>query len=192
MRSTQGDLEARHEGVHIIPWVADERQALLVARKIATSSPEQQFRRICLVVEIGCADRTGSIERLEIGTRGASVSQRIDVAVRAQGRSVGRQIVCQVLAEEGLASFDVALGVTRAPVADAALTPKGKQAIVVEARGRQVREHASIAAALNERSIDGATRCEAQVARWMGRAGPGGRWDHVRSHRQAWLDGGIE
>ena len=189
MRSNKSDLEARHEGVHIIPWVADERQALLVARKIATSRRKQQFRRICPVVEIGRADRTGSIERLEIGARGASVSQRIDVAVHPQRGSVGRQIVCQVLAEERLASFDVALGVTRAPVADAALTPKGKQAIVIEMRGRQVREHASIAAALNEWSIDGATRCEAQVARWMGRTGAGRRGDHVRSHRQAWLDG---
>src|SRR5438445_11288802 len=101
MRSNQGDLEARHEGVYIIPWVADERQALLVARQIAASRRKQQFRRISVVVEIGRADRTGSIERLEIGTGGASVSQRIDVAVHAQGGSVGRQRVCQGRAEEG-------------------------------------------------------------------------------------------
>ena len=68
-----------------------------------------------------------------------------------------------VLAEKGLAGFDVALRVTGPAIAEAAFNPKGEQSIVVEASCGQVREHASITAALSERSIDGAAWGEARI-----------------------------
>ena len=99
--------------------------------------------------------------------------------MRSERRPVGGKVVGQVLAEEGLACLDAAFGVTRAAIANAAFDPEGEQPFVIEGRGRQVGEHASVAPSLSDRSIDGPAWRQAQVSRWMGCALSGGRWYHV-------------
>jgi len=99
--------------------------------------------------------------------------------MRSERRPVGGEVVGQVLAEEGLACLDMAFGVTRATIANAAVNPEGEQPIVIEGRGRQVGEHASVTPSLSDRSTDGAARRQAQVSRWMGCPLSGGRWYHV-------------
>jgi hypothetical protein len=86
----------------------------------------------------------------------------------------------EILAEEGLAGFDAALGVTGAAIADASITTKDKEAIVVEAAGRQVREHAPVVASLRWLTIDGAAGRQAQISGWMGCSKTAGRFRHVR------------
>src|ERR1700693_2747283 len=163
----------------IVTRVADERDALLVARQVAPTNAEEQFDRIVLIEEIGRADWAGAVERLEIGAGCPGVAQGIDVALHAQRRAVGRQVVCEVLAEEGLASLDVALRVACPAVADAAFASKGEQPIVVETSGGWVGKQASITAALRERSIDRAAGGQAQVSCCAGQARPCGGLRHV-------------
>ena len=99
--------------------------------------------------------------------------------MRSERRPVGGEVVRQVLAEEGLACLDMAFGVTRAAIADAAVNPEGEQPIIIEGRTRQVGEHAAVTPSLSDRSIDGAARRKAQVSRWSGCPLSGGRWHHV-------------
>ncbi len=84
MRMDKGHLEACHEGVHIIARIADECDALLVARQIATAGCEKQLGWIGLIVKIGRANRAAAVEGLEIRARRADVPQRIDVGLHAQ------------------------------------------------------------------------------------------------------------
>src|SRR6202022_1557340 len=95
-------------------------------------------------------------------------------------RPVGGQIVGDVLAEEGLAGFDVALGVTGAAIAEAAFNPKGEQPIIVEVSRRQLREHSSVTAPLGGRGIDGGSGGQTKIASRMGYTGSDCRFHHVR------------
>ena len=65
----ESDLEPCHEGVHIIPRIADERDALLVAGQIETAGCEKQLGWIGLIVKIGRANRAAAVKRLEIRAR---------------------------------------------------------------------------------------------------------------------------
>src|SRR2546428_7594519 len=133
MRMDKGDLESSHERVDVIPRVPGERDALLVARQIASTIGKQQFGWIRLIVKIGRPDRAAAVERLEIRARGANIAQRVDVAVHAQWRPVGGEVMSDVLTEEWLASLDVALGVSLTAIADAAFNPQDEQPLVVGA-----------------------------------------------------------
>ena len=83
VRVDEGNLEPGHERVYIVPGVANQRDALLVARHIAAIGPEEQLGRIRLIVEVGRADRAAAVQRLEIRARRANVAQCLDVAVHA-------------------------------------------------------------------------------------------------------------
>ena len=115
------------------------------------------------------------MERLEVGARRPDVAETLDVGVRAQRRTVGRDVVRQVLPEKRLAGLDPTLGVTRSAVANAARHTEGKQPVIIEGRGRQVREHPAVAAALDDGGVDGAAGRKAEVACRMSRARTGRR-----------------
>ena len=83
MRVDEGNLQPGHEGVDIVAGIADQRDTLLVAGKVAAIDAEEQFRRIRQIVEIGRADRAAAVERLEIRARRADVAQGIDVGMRS-------------------------------------------------------------------------------------------------------------
>ena len=52
MSMDERHLEPCHEGVDIVAWVADQRDALLVAWQIATIGAKEQLDRIGLIEEI--------------------------------------------------------------------------------------------------------------------------------------------
>jgi hypothetical protein len=93
VRLKEGDLQAGHEGVHVVASIADERDALLVARHIAATGAQQQLGRISTVIEVGRADRAASVQRFQIGARRADVAQGFDIGVRSQRRPVRGDIV---------------------------------------------------------------------------------------------------
>ena len=61
MRLDKADLESSHERVDVIPRIADERDALLVAWQIAPTIGKQQFGWIRLIVKIGRPDRAATV-----------------------------------------------------------------------------------------------------------------------------------
>ena len=118
VRLDEPDLHLAHEGVHVVAWVADQRDSLLVARQVAVVLEE--LRGVVALVEVGGAGRSSAVERLEVGTRGAHVAKRLDVGVGAQRRAVGGEVVGDVLAEEGPARLHVRVVLAVAAVAEAA------------------------------------------------------------------------
>src|ERR1700730_18247638 len=84
VRLDEDHLEPCHEGVHVVPRVADERDALLVARQIATIDAKKQLGKIRLIVKIGRADRAATVQRLEIGSRRAYVAQDLPIGRRSE------------------------------------------------------------------------------------------------------------
>ena len=104
VRADEGNLHLAHEDVHVVARVADERCALLVPRHVAVVL--EQLCRVVAPVEIGRAGRAASVERLEIRTRRAHVPQRGEIGVLAKRRSIGREVVRDVLAEERPAGRD--------------------------------------------------------------------------------------
>ena len=61
MRVNEGYLEPGHECVHIVSGVANQCDALLVARHIAAVGPQKELGWIRLIVEIGRADRPSAV-----------------------------------------------------------------------------------------------------------------------------------
>ena len=64
----EGQLQASHEGMHVVAWIADQGNALPIAEKIIVDS-EQQLRRIRLVEQVWRAHRATAVERFEVSAR---------------------------------------------------------------------------------------------------------------------------
>src|SRR2546422_8077806 len=101
----------------------------------------------------------------------------------AAGRpAIGGDVVGHILPEEGLAGLDAAVSIALTSIADAAGHAERKQAIVVEGRGRQVREHAAVAVSLDDGYVDGTARRKAKIP---GRtSGPGTRRRCCQRHHR--------
>ena len=156
------------EQVDVVARVADQREALLVARHVVAARPEQQLRRVVALVEVGAADGPAAVEALEVQARRAEVAQPVLLGVRAQRRAVGGDVVRDELADERPAGRDgrvvrvldlLGLGAVAGPAGRA---DHVQQRLVGRER-RQVGEHPAVAAAVDRR-VDDAVRREAVVA----------------------------
>src|SRR5439155_681809 len=164
MGADEGQLQAGHEGVHVVAGIADQGDSLLVAREVAIDAG-QEFRRIGLIEQVRGAHRATAVEAFEVSARRANVAEHVDVGVGAQRRAIGGDVVGHILPEERLAGLDLAVSVALTAIADATGHAERQQAIAVEGGGRQVREHAAVAASLDDGSVDGTARRKAQIPR---------------------------
>ncbi len=94
----EADLHLAHEHVHVVSRVADEGDAVLVAWHVAVML--QQLRGVVAAIQVRRTNRTAAVERLEVGSGRAHVAQRGEVGMGPQRRTVRRQVVRDVLAEE--------------------------------------------------------------------------------------------
>ena len=99
-------MELVDEQVHVVARVADQREALRVARDVVAAAAEQELRRIVALVEVGAPDRAAAVQALEVEPRRAEVPQRALLRVRAKRRAVGGDVVGDELAEERPAGRD--------------------------------------------------------------------------------------
>ena len=99
-------MELVDEQVHVVARVADQREALLVARHVVAARAEQQLRRVVALVEVRAADRAAAVEALEVEPRRAEVAQPTLLGVRAERRAVGGDVVRDELADERPAGRD--------------------------------------------------------------------------------------
>ena len=173
VRADEGHLHLAHERVDVVARVADQGDALLVARQVAVVLEE--LHGIVAPVEVGGAGRSSAVERLEVGTRGAHVAKRLDVGVGAKRRAVGGEVVGDVLAEERPARFHVRVVLAIPAVAEAAGRAEPVEQRLVGVEARKV-EHAPVSAAGRERGVD-PLGSEAVVAD-RGRRGDGRRGRH--------------
>ena len=151
MGADERDLQLAHEHVRVVARIADQRQALVVARDVAVAL--EQLRRVVAPVQVRRADRPAAVERLEVGARGAHVVQAREVRVRAQRRAVRGQVVRDVLSEERPAGLGLRVALAIAAVAE----PSGRadpvqQRLVGDQRGQV--EHPPVAPADLDRRVD--------------------------------------
>ena len=152
VRAQQGDVQGQREQMHVVAGVADQGDALLVARHVDTVRAEQELRRVGEVEQVRRADRAVGVEHLQVEHRGAGVAQRLRADAAADGRSVGGDVVGDELAEErpasGLGGVIVAARAQpvegRGGVADPAVATRTHQQPGVGAGRVQVREHPPI------------------------------------------------
>jgi hypothetical protein len=76
------DLHLAHEHVRVVPGIADQPDALLVAWDVAVVL--EQLRRIAAAEQVRRPDRPTAVQRLEVPARRAHVGQRGEVHVGAR------------------------------------------------------------------------------------------------------------
>src|SRR5215207_9570593 len=101
----EGQVQLGDQEVDVVPGVADEGLALVVAGQVfgrvtGFVYPEQQLVRVVRVVEERVAHRTVPVDALEVEPGGAGVAQFLKFLVRGQERPVGRYVVGDELAED--------------------------------------------------------------------------------------------
>ena len=155
VRADERNLHLAHEGVHVVARITDEGDALMVPRQVAVVL--EQLRRVVAAVEVRRASRAVAVERLEVRARGARVAQCLEVGVRTQRRSVGGEVMRDVLAEERPTRFDVSRAFAVAAVAETAGRTQLVQQRLVRVQRRQI-EHPPVTPARPGRHTDALRR----------------------------------
>jgi hypothetical protein len=170
VKAEHRQVELRDEDVNVVARIADQGDALAVARQVGLLArivqAEQELGRVVAPVEERVADRTVAVDALEVRARRAEVLDALTGRSAYERAAVGGDVVGDQLAEEGPAGRDVdgvGAGVTR--VADAARTRQAKQSLLVPVDGGQIREEAlvPVGRAIDWR-VDGASLGEATGA----------------------------
>jgi hypothetical protein len=73
----------------------------------------KQFHRVTPPIQVRCPNRSGPVERFEIGAGSSDVREKLHFSMRGQGRSVCSEVMGKKLAEEWPASLDPGLLCTR-------------------------------------------------------------------------------
>ena len=97
-------MELGHEEVDVVARVADQRDALGIARDVVRLTgvvSADQLRRVFALVEVWTPHRSAAVDALEVDPRCAEVTDRVRVGVMGNGRAVGGDVVRERLPESG-------------------------------------------------------------------------------------------
>jgi hypothetical protein len=169
------EVQLRHEEVHVVARVADECDALAVARHVGAAGAEEELRAVVPVEEIRTTNRSAAVDALEVDTRRAEVADCVGVGLMGDGRAVGGDVVRDELPEDRparrLASVVALAGIGRkACVACPATPAEHAEELVLSCKRSQLRKEPAVAPGVDRRP-GRAPRSEAVVADVMGRDG---------------------
>src|SRR5262245_6171285 len=108
MQLQQGQMQLRDKEIGVVPGVADQRQALRVARQIARLAAvvraDQEQVVVILIIQVGLAGHSGPVNTLQIETWRAEIAP--DLLVALEWLAVVSDVVGDELTKEGPASRD--------------------------------------------------------------------------------------
>jgi hypothetical protein len=84
VHSDQRDRHLAGEQLHVVARIADQRDALVIARDVDARGREQELGRIVLAVQVRRADRARAVQALEIRPRRTRVAKPADVGMMDQ------------------------------------------------------------------------------------------------------------
>jgi hypothetical protein len=122
----EGDGHLAREQMHVVAWIPDERDPLVIAGHVAALSRQQQPGRVVLGVQVRRADRPGAVQTLQVGPRHSEVAGSVGIGAVRHRRAVSGDVVGHELPEERPHRRDVSvdvIGEVDAQVARAAGRP---------------------------------------------------------------------
>jgi ferredoxin len=140
--------------MHVVARVADEGDALVVSRHVASRGREQELGRVDLAVQVRRADRTCPVDALEVGLGDAEVADPGRVGTMSQRRAIGRDVVRDELPEERPHRRDIGVGVigdAGAEVARSTRTAELMKPLLVNVQRGHVFEQRAVTAAVDGR-----------------------------------------
>jgi hypothetical protein len=73
----EGDGHLAREQLHVVAWIPDERDPLVIAGHVAALGRQQQLGRVVLGVQVRRADRPGAVQTLQVGPRHSEVADPV-------------------------------------------------------------------------------------------------------------------
>src|SRR5262245_47465401 len=141
-------MHLRHEDVRIVPRVTDDCRSLSVSLDVIRITGQQELRGVIAPEQKRLADRTISVQALEVQLRGPCVGQGRRVYVMADRRPIGGDVVGNELAEErppgGFAAERAVVVFFSPAVAQSSGAAEREQEGLVSREGRQLGEHPRI------------------------------------------------
>ena len=164
-------LHLGNQEVHVLSRIADQRDALLVARQVLRKAlvieAEQQLGRIVAAEQVRIARRAIAVQALQVESSAADVAQHRLVIVVGDRRAIGGDVMGDELPEGRPSGRDRArflpCGVHR--VARPAGSTDRMQQGCIDGQVGEVGKHSRVAV-VADRTLGRARRCQAVMTRW--------------------------
>ena len=147
VRAQEGDMELGDRQVDVVARIADQRDALGVARQVGRRAgvvaADQHPVRVVALDQVRLARRAEAVDALEVEPRDPRVAERADVGARRERAAIGGQVVREELREHRPAGGALRIGRGARRVAVDERRRRAGDRLARRARGRSPRRPAA-------------------------------------------------